>query len=342
VNNDGSDPNNSSITPDFEFSPALAIINLDATGLHAGPLGVWTNSGALPGNFGAGGQTPSVATQQLVKGVSLDGINDYFTGPVTPVFMTGTNSRTVEAWIYNPMAAPEENIFAWGRRGGNPDGSNCSFNHGTDPTFGAVGHWGAGPDIGWNGNITTGRWTFVAYTYDKASQTVRVYRDGQQANSEVVTNINTFATNSIPPSPGVQFAPPNGLPFRVGAQNEANGSVTPNLRGSMTIARLRVYDEALSPDTGADSIQAHYLSEVAAFNPPRAIIRVSEVEICWDTISNLTYQLQYRSSLTTDAWTTLGTNCYLGDGGARCIHETVPMGERRFYRIVATNCVPNL
>lgn len=234
VNNDGSDPNNGSITPDFEFSPPVAIINLDATGLNAGPLATWPNTGALPGDFGAAG-APAVARLDNVNGVTLNGTDDFYSGPITPVYMAGANSRTVEAWIYNPVAAGEENIFAWGRRGG-PDGSNCSFNHGTDPTFGAVGHWGAGPDLGWNGNITTGRWTHVAYTFDRASQAVRVYRDGVEANNEIVTNINTHAVNTIG----------NGLLFRVGCQNEPNGDATPNLRGSMTIARIRVYDEALS------------------------------------------------------------------------------------------------
>jgi hypothetical protein len=287
----------------------MAVINLDATALNAGPLSVWTNTGALPGHFEVGG-APSVTTLQLVKGVSLDGTNDYFTGPATPLFMTGTNSRTVEAWIYNPMATNEETIFAWGRRGGNPDGSNCSFNHGTDPTFGAVGHWGAGPDIGWNGNITTGRWTFVAYTYDSVSKMVRVYRDGQQANSELVTNINTFATNSIPPSPGVQFAPPNGLPFRVGAQNEPNGTVTPNLRGSITIARLRVYDEALP----AQDIAADYVAE-GPFFETRISIQFNSgagtATINWTAIPGRTYSVDTATSLPA-SWSELASGITAG------------------------------
>jgi len=76
----------------------------------------------------------------------------------------------------------------WGRRNGAPDGSNVSFNHGTDPNFGAVGQWGP-PDIGWGGNPTTNlvssRWTFIAYTYDVTTTNTRVYKDGQLANSEL-------------------------------------------------------------------------------------------------------------------------------------------------------------
>lgn len=245
----GSNPNDQFNTPDFEFTDPVAVINLDATGLTPGAIASWPNTGAIGGAFQSGGDTPQVATVANVKGVTLSGVNNYYTGPNTPLYMAGTNSRTVEAWIYNPVAADEETIFSWGRRGG-PDGVNCSFNHGMNPVFGAVGHWGPA-DIGWNGSVTTGQWTFVAYTFDNASATVSVYRDGQLANSGLRTNINTFAVDTLG----------NPLPFRLGAQNEANGSVTPGLMGSMTISRLRVYDEALTPD----DIAAKYTSEAAYF-----------------------------------------------------------------------------
>jgi hypothetical protein len=40
--------------------------------------------------------------------------------------------------------------------------------------------------------------------------------------------------------------------------------------------------------------------------PPLLTIRSSQVEVCWNSISNLTYQVQYRSDLTTNLWTSLG------------------------------------
>ena len=102
-----------------------------------------------------------------------------------------------------------------------------SFNHGTDPTFGAAGHWGV-PDVGWAGNISTSRWTLVAYTFDRPTMTVSVYRDGQLANSEVVTVLDTHEINNT--------AATNGLPFRVASQNEANGTSTAGLRGYKTMS----------------------------------------------------------------------------------------------------------
>ncbi|PYJ86071.1 MAG: hypothetical protein DME22_06675 [Verrucomicrobia bacterium] len=65
---------------------------------------------------------------------------------------------------------------------------------------------------------------------------------------------------------------------------------------------------------------------------PRLSIECSHVRICWDSLTNHTYQLQYRSELTTNAWTDLGTPI-AGIGATDCTVQ--PLVEpRRFYRIV--------
>jgi hypothetical protein len=318
-----SDPNIVTSTPDFDFSPPVAMVNLDATALPTGALASWTNSGALGGVFlPATNSIPEVATVAGVRGVSFDGTNHIYTGPVAPVFLATNNSRTIEAWIYNPAIAPEENIFSWGRRGG-PDGSNMSFNHGTDAAFGAAGHWGAGPDVAWNGNLSTNLWTFVAYTYDRATATVSVYRDGQLANSEAGIILDTHEINN---SPGT-----NGLPFRVATQNEANGTATAGLRGSMTIARIRVYDEAL-PATGADSIQAHYQAEVGTFSESGLRLSVTydrivgAVTIGWSAAPGASYTIQSSDNLTSwsDRATGLTSGTFTDSAG----------GGMRFYRVL--------
>ncbi|PYI89562.1 MAG: hypothetical protein DME26_00930 [Verrucomicrobia bacterium] len=212
---------------------------------------VWTNSGTVGSVFMAPAGAPGkVETIAGVKGVTLDGLNNYYTGPTVPAFLAGNASRTVEAWVYNPAAADEETIFAWGRRGG-PDGSNCSFNHGLNAAFGAVGHWG-NPDIGWNGQIAQGQWTYVVYTYDGPSQTTTVYKDGQQANTETLASpLNTWAVDTAGRT----------LPFRVGSQTDDNGNPTAALRGSMTIAEIRVYDRVLD----AATIQNNFTAETDKF-----------------------------------------------------------------------------
>ncbi len=75
-------------------------------------------------------------------------------------------------------------------------------------------------------------------------------------------------------------------------------------------------------------------ANVVAVLMPTTAIRVSEVEVCWNTASNRTYQVQYRSALNTNAWLQLGSPI-AGNGFTNCIADKVPLGEpRRFYRVL--------
>ena len=68
---------------------------------------------------------------------------------------------------------------------------------------------------------------------------------------------------------------------------------------------------------------------------PHLSIRCSAVELCWQSASNKTYQVQYRSSLTTNQWTDLDAPVQ-GNGTTTCIVDTVPIGQpQRFYRVFA-------
>jgi hypothetical protein len=85
------------------------------------------------------------------------------------------------------------------------------------------------------------------------------------------------------------------------------------------------------------------LADVTQFtfeSPPLVTIRTSQVEVCWNSKSNVTYQVQYRSELTTNLWTSL-VNCVQGTGATSCILDPVVVGQpQRFYRVALTNCVP--
>src|SRR6185503_2291572 len=240
-------------------SRAAVLIDLDATGLPNGPLSTCLNTGTLPGNFtSAGTVVPEVTNILSGRGISFIATGGaaggtHYLGPIAPPAVTGTNSRTIEAWIYNPTPQPEEVVFAWGRRNGAPDGSNVSFNHGTDPAFGAVGQWGP-PDIGWGGNpatnLVSSRWTFIAYTYDVTTTNTRVYKDGQLANSELTLPPLNTHTNST-------AVPPTPLPFRVARQNGGAGTPSGTGIGQLYISRVRVHDVPLS----AAAIQASWEAE---------------------------------------------------------------------------------
>jgi hypothetical protein len=76
-------------------------------------------------------------------------------------------------------------------------------------------------------------------------------------------------------------------------------------------------------------------------NGPRLNIRISQVEICWQTASNRWYQLQYRSTLSTNQWLPLSTNWVTGDGTRSCATDAViPGSPQKFYRLSFTNSPP--
>jgi len=249
-------------------------VTIDATGLPEGSLSSITNNGTLGGYFEAtAGLTnaatiPVVATEGIARGIRFDGAatsGDFMQlvgtlgGPVIrpPAGLVGLNpTRSIEVWAYNPDIVGEETLVSWGRRGGAPDGSNVSFNYGFNAAFGAVGHWGA-PDIGWydvggvavGGAPVPGRWHHLVYTYDGTM--TRVYVDGELSNQELLGPgaINTHTNTSICLATQLE---PDGI------------TPTPGLRGSLSMARVRIHDGVLS---GAQVLN-NYDFEKATFNPP--------------------------------------------------------------------------
>jgi Protein of unknown function (DUF642) len=88
-------------------------------------------------------------------------------------------------------------------------------------------------------------------------------------------------------------------------------------------------------DLAATAAGTHIDNVVVALLPLALTIRVSEVEICWETVTNKVYQVQYQSQLTTTNWINLGS-AMLGNGTTECIRDSSPYGEpQRFYRVIA-------
>jgi hypothetical protein len=94
-------------------------------------------------------------------------------------------------------------------------------------------------------------------------------------------------------------------------------------------------DLALSPNENDGNDGTVFMVTIKPAEPCLSI-RVSQVELCWLSRTNKVYQLQYRSTLTTNVWTNLGTSLP-GDGSALCTYDAVAPGEpRRFYRVVVS------
>jgi hypothetical protein len=75
--------------------------------------------------------------------------------------------------------------------------------------------------------------------------------------------------------------------------------------------------------------------EVVAVWVVGVTVRVTDqVEVCWNTVSNRTYQVQQSSGLSPNAWINLGSPIP-GDGLTNCIVEPAGPEERtRYYRVI--------
>jgi len=77
------------------------------------------------------------------------------------------------------------------------------------------------------------------------------------------------------------------------------------------------------------------------FEPaPLVAIRTSQVEVCWESVSNATYRVEWQSDTTQSTWTPL-VDCIRSSGARTCIQDpTTPGAARRFYRVIRINCTP--
>jgi hypothetical protein len=75
------------------------------------------------------------------------------------------------------------------------------------------------------------------------------------------------------------------------------------------------------------------VTETNASAPPSLTIQVATVELCWPSNPGIWYQVEYHSTLTTNAWAPLGGRI-LGTGSEICIVDSVRTSPRKFYRLV--------
>jgi hypothetical protein len=70
-----------------------------------------------------------------------------------------------------------------------------------------------------------------------------------------------------------------------------------------------------------------------AQDAPQLTIRPSQMELCFNSKNNHSYQMQYRSLRTTNLWVNIGEPV-AGNGATNCAYVAVPPGEpSRFYRV---------
>lgn len=155
-----------------------------------------------------------IGFSQQGAALDFDGVNDYVNcGNILPV------SYTKEAWIYVKSLSSQNNIIS----GGDSDGLHAFWvpNSSGKLTAGHNGEWFALED---SVPLSVNTWYHVAVTYDAATTTMKLYKDGQLR-----------ATNTdVDPVDGEKMV-------RLGAFNNGANSFT----GRMD--EVRIWNRALSP-----------------------------------------------------------------------------------------------
>ncbi|MGC9035724.1 MAG: DUF2341 domain-containing protein, partial [Verrucomicrobiia bacterium] len=224
----------------------------------------WKNFGTKGGSFvpfGLPDTLPGISNLAGQVSIGFDG-GDYLKGTIpAPDEITGSaapaNDYTIEVWVNNPAIATEECVFSWARRGGG-NGTGAQINYGSSTGaggFGAVSHWGAAADMGWNTVPAAGQWHLITVVYDGSTE--YLYLDGVLQYSEAKTlNIRV------------------GEPMTIGTAYEA--SFIPSKQYSGYVASLRVHSGVLS----AADVAANY---AAGINAQQAVYALQPTDIGTET-----------------------------------------------------------
>ena len=113
--------------------------------------------------------------------------------------------------------------------------------------------------------------------------------------------------------------------------NAATGRPATEAQMIAALAALEVLDIRGEYATGGDTGGLDNVMLFAAC--PQSAIRVSEVEVCWPSVSNALYRVDYRLAFPTNPW--LPFTNVVGNGDVMCVSDRSVRGQpQRFYRVV--------
>ena len=223
------------------------LVDLDAGDASAGTQ-TWVNSGKL-GDFSAHGN-PAVVRHEGIQAVRFDGQSGY-EGPDTSASLEDAKPRSIEVWAWNDDLTGEETLVAWGQRGGEP-GSNMALGFGKSPGLGAADHGKHG--LGWMQLPPRQVWCHLVYSYD--GEVARVFLNGSQMNERAI-----------------ELMTPSGTTLRVAGQHGKDGGWA--APGTLSISRLRVHSDALTPG----EVEQNFLAEAGTYGAiPWSELRKMQLE----------------------------------------------------------------
>jgi hypothetical protein len=266
---------------------------------------IGTNNATLLGNAAAN------VTGMVGQAFSFDGVNAVVSAGTNSFFdfSGGSADFTIEAWV-KPAALPSFSTGFASKSVGDFDGWVFGVFSGGNLMFSGCGNWAvnSGPGV-----VVTDTWSHVAVTH--TGGTYRLYCNGSQVGSG---SGGTWSGSTAP----LQF-----------------GTNPPRQNYNGLLDEVSIYSRALSSDEVA-GIYAAGTAGKCEEEEIRMSIRISQVEVCWTSRYNATYQLQYRSTLTTNEWLPL-LDCVRATNSTTCYYDAILPGQpQRYYRAVLTNCVP--
>jgi hypothetical protein len=180
--------------------------------------------------------------------------------------------------------------------------------------------------VRWGGSspdLSTAQFHLYTITLDCPNQQAVAYYDGQP----YMTGVLYMPWIRIYGSPGQRWLCMGAMAHDGSAQ--WGDDLYPN--AGFFVGRLddvRIYNRTLA----AGEVQALYAGSTYARNLQLQRTDPRSVQLCWDTQSNATYQVEFNPSLSTNAWKSLGLP-RLGNGAASCLAEAVLDQPSRFYRV---------
>jgi hypothetical protein len=276
--------------------PAQAQIN------PPGLVSLWAAEGdasdSAGGNHGLLRGGVSFAQGMVGQAFAFDGATAYVEVPDNPSLDLQSN-LTMMAWIYLEQL-PSQAGHVMHLLGKSQAGNDCDLQLETDDR--AHFYMGAGVAIVSSTVFKTGIWYQVVATYSAASR-MQLFVNGVREASAAI---------------GVVRAP-NTNPWTL-----AWNIVFPGRFFSGRMDQVRVLDAVLSDD----AIEALYTAESGIL---RARIYTA-AEVCWRSVANVTYQVQWAPSASSTLWTNLGAPLQ-GTGDTLCVLDSTRAADKKFYRV---------
>lgn len=178
----------------YDIARGNKILDLDIASLPNGTLATTVNNlGTLGGNFNRTNTTLTVATVAGKKAITFNGSSYLRFSQNAPSSLAWNSPYSVSSWVYNPAIADNETIIAWARRGG-PNHTYAALYYGSNPTYGATGHWAYADMAYAGGPPAAGAWHHIAVTFDGLIE--KLYVDGK-LNRQMQKNLYVNANSPI-------------------------------------------------------------------------------------------------------------------------------------------------